>query len=74
MSLVSFQRNQEDFEKDKMTPVTSAEDFIFIVLHLKRTKILTEKQKFKTCIKSKNYIKFLLKAEVSFKLAQANKI
>lgn len=26
-SLVSFQRNQEAFEKDKMTPVTSADDF-----------------------------------------------
>ena len=28
MSLVSFQRNKEGLEKDKMTPMTSAEDFI----------------------------------------------
>ena len=30
-SLVSFQRNKEALEKDKMTPMTNAEDFI---LHL----------------------------------------
>lgn len=28
MSLVSFQRNKEALEKDKMTAMTSAEDFI----------------------------------------------
>lgn len=68
--LVSFQRNQEALEKDKLTPMSSADNFILLI---NGTQILLKK-KILPFMKSKNHMKFLLKTEVYFKLDKSNKI